>query len=599
MEPTRLFDILYLQALQFPKADSLAAKVNGIWEKTGTAQYIQTAESLARGLLELGVKKGDTIASINSANRPEWNFVDMAILMTGAVHVPVYPTISNEDYRFIFNEAGVKYVFVSDQNLFNRVSSMLKDIPTVQAVYTFDNVKDAKSWKDILTPADKSGLQAKLEEIKKTISPADLATIIYTSGTTGIPKGVMLSHSNILSNVTASHPWVPVSHTDRALSFLPLCHIYERMLNYLYQYSGISVYYAESFDTIGENLKEVKPAIFVAVPRVLEKIYGKIQTAGSALTGIKKMLFDWSINLGVKYEHYHANGPFYDLKLSVARRLVFSKWQAAVGGNIKVVVSGGAALQPRLSRLFWAAGIPVLEGYGLTETSPVIAVNNLEPGNLCFGTVGPILPGVEVQIADDGEILCKGPNVMMGYYKRPDTTAEAITDGGWFHTGDIGTMVNNRFLKITDRKKALLKTSGGKYIAPQPIENKFKESPYIEQIMVVGEGQKFTAALIVPDFRRLEKWCADKKLNYGSHAEMIKAKPVLDLFASEIAFYNKGFGHIEQIKRFELMPAEWTVEGGEITPKLDMKRKIILEKYRYLVDRIYSSPPEISNELAI
>jgi long-chain acyl-CoA synthetase len=587
MEQLRLFDIPYLQQRDYKLEDALVTKVNGSWKKVSTDEFIQTSEKLAHGLLALGINKGDTIACISTNNRHEWNFLDMAVQMSGGVLVPMYPTISDNDYRFIFNDAGVKYVFVSDDGLFKRVKEVMKDVPSIKNIYTFNNVSGAPSWREVLERGDKNPAPDKLTEVKKSILPTDLATLIYTSGTTGTPKGVMLSHNNIVSNVVASHPLIPVGKGEKALSFLPLCHIYERMLNYLYQYSGISIYYAESIDTIGDNLKEVKPEIFVAVPRVLEKIYDKIMATGSKLEGLKKVLFFWSIRLGMAYEHYHANGWWYDFQLSIARKLVFSKWQEAVGGNLKVVVSGGAAFQPRLARIFWAAGIPVLEGYGLTETSPVIAVNNLGPNNLCFGTVGPILPGVEVKFAEDGEILAKGPNIMMGYYKRPDATAETITDGGWFHTGDIGVMVDNKFLKITDRKKALLKTSGGKYIAPQPIENKMKESRYIEQIMVVGDGQKFTGALIVPKFPQLHEWCKTSNIPFTSKEEIIQNKSVLELYRKEIDKYNLNFGHIEQVKRFELLPNEWTVEGGEITPKLDIKRKVILDKYKALVDKIY------------
>jgi len=399
----------------------------------------------------------------------------------------------------------------------------------------------------------------------------------------------MLSHNNIISNVIAAHPYVPVKPQSRALSFLPLCHIYERMLNYLYQYSGISIYYAESIDLIGDNLREVKPHVFVAVPRVLEKIFDKIMATGNKLTGIKKMLFFLSVGLGSKYEHYGANGWFYGMKLSVARKLVFSKWAAAVGGNLELIVSGGAALQPRLARIFWAAGIPVLEGYGLTETSPVIAVNTLEPNGSHFGTVGPVVPGIQVKFAEDGEILCKGPNVMQGYYKQPENTRDAIDADGWFHTGDIGTMVDGRFLKITDRKKALLKTSGGKYIAPQPIENKMKESRYIEQIMVVGDGQKFAAALIVPKFAELEAWAKTNNITYSDREDLMNKQTVHELYRGVLDKYNEFFGHVEQVKKFELLLKEWTVEGGEITPKLDLKRKNILEKYRALVNKMYNS----------
>jgi long-chain acyl-CoA synthetase len=586
MEQLRIFDIPYLQLKQFRKEDALATKVNGEWQKISTEQFIEASEKMAYGLLALGVTKGDTIASISTNNRHEWNFLDMGIQMVGAVHVPMYPTISDSDYKFIFGDAGVKYVFTSDEGLYKRVKEVMKDVPNIKNVYTFNDVQGAPSWKEVKALGEKNPAPDKLNEIKKSIGVNDLATLIYTSGTTGTPKGVMLSHNNIVSNVIASIPLLPVGPGERALSFLPLCHIYERMLNYLYQYAGLSIYYAESIDTIGDNLKEVKPAIFVAVPRVLEKIFDKIMATGSKLAGIKKILFFWSVGLGFKYEHYHANGWWYDMKLAIARKLVFSKWQEAVGGNLKVVVSGGAALQPRIARIFFAANIPVLEGYGLTETSPVIAVNNFHPNSLHFGTVGPILSGVEVKFAEDGEILCKGPNIMMGYYKRPDATAETITDG-WFHTGDIGMMVDNRFLKITDRKKALLKTSGGKYVAPQPIENKLKESRYVEQVMVIGDGQKFTAALIVPKFQQLNLWCADKKIDSSNREALIENKAVLELFRAEIDKANTNFGHIEQVKRFALLPKEWTVEGGEITPKLDLKRKIILDKYKAIVDKIY------------
>jgi long-chain acyl-CoA synthetase len=586
MENLRLFDIPYLQLQKYPKEDALATKINGEWQKISTQELISSSEKLAYGLLALGVGKGDTIASISTNNRHEWNFLDMAIQMVGAVHVPMYPTISDNDYRFIFNDAGVKYIVVSDEGLYKRVKEVMKDATCIKDVYTFNDVAGAANWKSILELGEKNPAPDKLNEIKKSISSSDLATLIYTSGTTGTPKGVMLSHHNIVSNVQASKPLLPVGPEGRALSFLPLCHIYERMLNYLYMYSGVSIYYAESIDTIGDNLKEVGPSIFVAVPRVLEKIFDKIMATGNKLTGFKHTLFFWSLNLGFAYEHNQANGWWYGVKLSIARKLVFSKWQAAVGGNLKVVVSGGAALQPRLARVFFAAGIPVLEGYGLTETSPVIAVNNFEPNSLHFGTVGPILPGVEVKFAEDGEILCKGPNVMIGYYKKPDATAKTITDG-WFHTGDIGVFIENRFLKITDRKKALLKTSGGKYIAPQPIENKLKESSYIEQVMVVGDGQKFTAALIVPKFHNLEIWCKTKNIDASNREALIQNKAVLELFRAEIDKSNTNFGHIEQVKRFALLPKEWTVEGGEITPKLDLKRKVILEKYKAVVDKIY------------
>jgi len=587
MDSMRIFDIPYLQKEKFPKEDCIASKVNGAWLKISTDQFISTSENLAYGFINAGINKGDKIASISSNNRIEWNFLDMAILMTGAVHLPIYPTISDDDYKFIFNDAEVKYVFVSDQKLYDRIKVIAKDIPTIKNVHTFDEINGASHWKEMLSVGEKNPCPEKLESIKRSINPADLATLIYTSGTTGTPKGVMLSHNNLVSNVLSAKVFVPVREHGRALSFLPLCHVYERMLNYLYQYLGISIYYAESIDAIGDNLKEVKPEIFVVVPRVLEKIFDKVLAVGNTLTGLKKKIFFWSVDIGVRFEMDHANGWWYDFKLGIARKLVFKKWQEAIGGNVKVIASGSSPLQPRLQRIFWAAGIPVLEGYGLTETSPVISVNILEPGGAKFGTVGPIIPGVEVKMAEDGEILCKGPNVMMGYYKRPDLTAEAIDKDGWFHTGDIGVF-NGKFLMITDRKKELLKTSGGKYVAPQPIENKMKESPYISQIMVVGDGRKFTGALIVPNFHNLEDWCKTNNVAITEHRMLIQNDKVHKLYEAERDRLNASFGHVEQVKRFELLPDEWTIEGGELTPTLKPKRKFILEKYKFSVEKIYA-----------
>ncbi len=588
MDSLRIFDIPYLQKEKYPKEDCIASKVNGSWLKISTEKFISTAENLAYGFIDAGIIKGDKIATICSNNRIEWNFVDLAILMTGAIHVPIYPTISDDDYKFIFTDAEIKYVFVSDEKLYGRIKVIAKEISTIKNVHTFDEINGAPHWKEFLSIGEKKPVPEKLEEVKRSISPADLATMIYTSGTTGTPKGVMLSHNNIVSNAEASKVFVPVNEYGKALSFLPLCHVYERMLNYLYQYLGISIYYAESIDAIGDNLKEVKPDVFVAVPRVLEKVYDKVLAVGNTLTGIKKILFFWAVDLGVRFEMNHANGWWYDFQLSIARKLVFKKWQEGVGGNIKVIASGSAPLQPRLQRIFWAAGIPVLEGYGLTETSPVISVNRLTPGDAKFGTVGPLIPGVEIKIADDGEILCKSPGVMMGYYKRPDLTMEAIDRDGWFHTGDIGVFLDNKFLMITDRKKELLKTSGGKYVAPQPIENKFKESPYISQIMVVGDGRKFTGALIVPNFHNLEAWCKDNNVEISAHNMLIQNDKVLRLFDAERDRLNTNFGHVEQVKRYELLPDEWTTIGGELTPTLKLKRKFILDKYKWAVEKIYA-----------
>ncbi|HTA83884.1 MAG TPA: long-chain fatty acid--CoA ligase [Bacteroidia bacterium] len=589
MEPTRIFDIPYWQHEKFPKPDALVTKVNGTWKPVSTEEFLKIAEKMSYGFLALGITKGDTIASISTNNRCEFNYIDQGMLQIGVMHVPMYPTISDSDYNYILNDAGVKYIFVSDEALYNRVKEVVKTVPSVKGIYTYNEIAGANHWTEVLKLGEKNPQPEKLAELKKAVTPNDTATLIYTSGTTGQPKGVMLSHNNIISNVIDAHPYVPIKPQSRALSFLPLCHIYERMLNYLYQYSGISIYYAESIDLIGDNLREVKPHVFVAVPRVLEKIFDKIMATGNKLTGFKKFMFFWALEIGTKYEHYGANGWWYKMKLNVARKLVFSKWAAAVGGNLELVVSGGAALQPRLARVFWAAKIPILEGYGLTETSPVIAVNTLEPNGSHFGTVGPVIPGVTVKFAEDGEILCKGPNVMQGYYKQPEATREAIDADGWFHTGDIGTLVDNRFLKITDRKKALLKTSGGKYIAPQPIENKMKESRYIEQIMVIGDGQKFAAALIVPKYAELEPWCKDNNVTYTSHDDLVQNQKVHDLYRSVLDKYNAFFGHVEQVKKFELLAHEWTVAGGEITPKLDLKRKNILEKYKALVEKIYNS----------
>lgn len=587
MEITRIFDIPYYQFEEFPKTDALNSKVNGIWKNISTQEYISTSEILCYGFINVGLQPGDTVATISKTNRIEWNFIDMAIQLAGAVHVPVYPTISDDDYKFIFNDAEVKYVFVSDEELYKKVIVLARVVNTIERVYTFDEIKGIPNWKMLLKAGEENPLPDKVKENRANIKPGELATIIYTSGTTGTPKGVMLSHHNITSNVTAAHPLVPFGSEGRALSFLPLCHVYERMINYLYQSMGISIYYAESIEKIGENLKEIKPDIFVAVPRVIEKTYDKILNAGNLLKGIKRRLFFWAISLGFRYEHNHVNGVGYDIKLWIARKLVFVKLKEAVGGNLKLIVSGGAALQVQLARLFWAAGIPILEGYGLTETSPVIAVNFLKKGSAHFGTVGPILSGVEVKLAEDSEILCKGPNVMMGYYKRPDLTRDVIDSDGWFHTGDVGVMVENKFLRITDRKKELLKTSGGKYIAPQPIENLFKTSPKIEQVMIVGDGEKFTGAIIVPNFNYLEGWCKSNGIAYTSKNEIIQKEKVKDMYKEEVDKLNKNIGHIEQVKRFELLADEWTAEDGELTPTLKLKRKFIMNKYKTTIDKIY------------
>ncbi len=582
---TRLFDIPYYQLKTYPKSDALAAKINGKWVTHSTQEFINKANLVSKGLLKLGIQPGDKIALISN-NRPEWNMMDIGILQIGAVDVPVYPTISEADYKFIFNDAKVKLCVVSDEELLGKVMAIKDQVPSLQDVYTFNEINGAKHWSEILQ-LGQSGDDAEVERLKEAVNPEDLATLIYTSGTTGTPKGVMLNHRNIVSNSLASIPRLPVDHNAKSLSFLPICHVYERMITYLYMLTGVSIYYAESIDTIGDNLKEVKPQVFTAVPRLLEKVYDKIVAKGTELTGIKRKLFFWALELGHQYEPYGANGGWYEFKLRIARKLIFSKWQEALGGNVLAVASGSAALQPRLARVFHAAGIPIMEGYGLTETSPVVTVNCDYQKGVKFGTVGRVLDDVQVKIAEDGEILVKGPNVMMGYYNRPDATKEVMDDEGWFHTGDIGTMVDNDFLKITDRKKEIFKTSGGKYVAPQVLENKFKESRFIEQIIVIGENEKHPAALIVPAFEFLKEWCERKGIDCSTNEEIINHERVKARIMQEVEESNANFGNWEQVKKIELCTAEWSVDTGELTPTLKLKRKNIMSKYAALVEKIY------------
>jgi long-chain acyl-CoA synthetase len=580
----RIFDIAEKQKNDFPKQDALCGKEDGAWKAYSTDDLIRQANNVSYGLMSLGLKKDDKVALVSN-NRPEWNFLDFGMLQIGIINVPLYLTLSESEFKFILNDAEVKYVFVSDESLFQKIQSIKKEVPSLVEIYTINKVSGAKHWSEVTTTGTRD--EQKLQQIKREIKPTDLATILYTSGTTGVPKGVMLSHDNILSNVKATVHLLPFDHHGRALSFLPLCHSYERMLTYVYMYCGVSIYYAESTDKLMEHFKELHPDGFSTVPRLLEKVYDRIVEKGKDLSGIKKSLFFWALKLGLRYELNRTNGWWYETQLKLANKLIFSKWREALGGNVKVIISGGAALQPRLARIFWAARIHVLEGYGLTETSPVIAVNNFEPNSVMFGTVGPVIKEVSVKIAEDGEILCKGPNVMLGYYKRPDLTADTIRHG-WFHTGDIGTLVQNRFLKITDRKKEMFKTSGGKYIAPQAIENKLKESLFIEQVMVIGENRKFPAALIVPSFSHVQKWCETKGIDFTTNEEAIRKPEIIERIKKEIAEFNKEFGQTERIKKFELLPKEWTIETGELTPTLKLKRKIILEKYNDLVEKIYS-----------
>ncbi|HEY0058268.1 MAG TPA: long-chain fatty acid--CoA ligase, partial [Flavisolibacter sp.] len=522
---------------------------------------------------------------IISKNRTEWVLLDLAVQKMGGVLVPVYPTVHLADMQFVFKDADVKYVFVNDEELFHKVQSIRTAVPSIRGVFSFEQVPGCPHWKELVHLGKQEHFQ-QLESIDQKITDEDLFTIIYTSGTTGTPKGVMLSHRNILSNVMASTPCFPPGDNLRALSFLPLNHIFERMVTYLYLFNGTSIYYAESLETIGDNLKEVQPHMFTTVPRLLEKVYDRIMTKGHELTGVKKKLFFWAHSLAEKFEINQPQGLAYTIQLKLANKIIFSKWREGLGNNLKCIVSGGAACQVRLIRIFTAAQIPVMEGYGLTETSPVIAVNSYDEKQRMFGTVGPLIKNVEVRIAEDGEILCKGPNVMMGYYKRPDLTAQDIQDG-WFHTGDIGTLVNNKFLKITDRKKELFKTSGGKYVAPLAIENKLKESMFIEQVMVLGSGEKFVGALIVPSFPYLREWCRKHNINLQGDEELLEHPQVLDMFSDLVQNFNKYFNPVEQIKRFRLLPKEWSVDTGELTPKLSLKRKVVLEKYSDAIRKIY------------
>lgn len=578
----RLFDIPRYQLEKYPQEICLAGKENGKWKTYSTQEYISQANLISHALRKMGVGVQDKIAIVSN-NRPEWNIMDMGILQIGAVDVPVYATITEEDYKFIFNDAEVKYCFVSDQELFDKVNAIKNEVASLIEIYSFDELPGVKHWTELLE-LGKDGNDDELSEIQKGIKENDLATLIYTSGTTGLPKGVMLSHQNLVENVKGSYPRLPVKSTSNGLSFLPLCHVYERMITYLYQFSGVSLYYAESIETIKDNIVEIRPHVFTAVPRLLEKVYDGIVKGGTEGGGLKAKIFNWALGLTETYEY----GKHPSFQRKIAEKLVYSKIRAKLGGNIQAIASGGAALQPRLARFYHAIGMPVYEGYGLTETSPVISVNALDAG-VRFGTVGKKLDNVEVMIADDGEICTKGPCLMMGYYKRQDLTDEVIDKDGWFHTGDIGELSADGFLKITDRKKEMFKTSGGKYVAPQVVENKFKESPFIEQIMVIGEGQKHPAAFIVPAFEYIKNWAKDKEINLGAtNEEMITNAKLIERIEKEVDKYNENFGNWEKVKKFELLPAEWSVESGELTPKLSFKRKIIMANNEDLVKKIYN-----------
>lgn len=586
---TRLFDFPYYQLESYSLSDALATKIDGVWIKTSTQEYINTANKISRALLRLGVQKNDKVAVISSNNRSEWHFMDMGILQIGAQNTPIYPTISENDYEYILNHCGANYVFISDAEILRKINLIRHNVPLLKDIYSFVALEGCKNWTDVLNLGEDTSNQDVVEDRKNNVLPSDLATIIYTSGTTGIPKGVMLSHNNIVSNVLDSAERIPfAAGQSRALSFLPICHIYERMITYIYQYMGCSIYFAESLEKISENIKEVQPTVFTGVPRLIEKVYDKIIAKGSDLTGIKKKLFFWAVALGLKYEPYGANGWWYETQLKLARKLIFSKWRDGLGGKLDLIVNGSAALQPRLARIFAAANINIMEGYGLSETSPVISVNDMRNGGFRVGTAGRVIKNVEVKIASDGEILCKGPNVMMGYYKDETQTNLAIVDG-YFHTGDIGEIDKDGFLKITDRKKEMFKTSGGKYIAPQLLENAMKQSRFIEQIMVIGDGQKMPSAFIQPNFEFIKEWAKLHNIVLGETLKEIAENPaVMERIDLEVETINKKFGNWEQLKKVQLTPDLWTIDGGHLTPTMKLKRKILMQKYNDLFVKIYS-----------
>ena len=581
----RIFDFHYNQLSQFPKKDALTYKINGKWVPTSTQSMIEQAEALASGLIELGLQPGDKVGLISN-NRSEWLITDLGILIAGMINVPIYPTITEEDYEYILNNAEVKVCFVSDEDLFTKVNSVKPKVSSLKHLYSYDSVSNCDNWSKV-KELGKGKNKEKIDAIKAGVKGDDLATLIYTSGTTGRPKGVMLTHTNLVSNSVASRKRLPLGSDSKSLSFLPLCHVYERMISYLYFHTGTSIYYAESLETIGDNLREVQPDVFTAVPRLLEKVYDKIVAKGTELTGIKKALFFWALGLGQRYELNGANGTFYEFQLKLANKIIFNKWREALGGNAKAIASGAAALQPRLARVFLAAQIPVMEGYGLTETSPVLAVNEEANDGVRIGTCGRALDNVQLKIADDGEILAKGPNVMQGYYKNEQATKDVFTEDGWFKTGDLGTLVEGQYLKITGRKKETFKTSGGKYVAPQLLENKMKESNFIEQIMVIGESEKHPAAIVQPSFDYLKEWCKRKNISYTTDAEMVKVERIHNRIMKEIDFYNEGFAQYERVKKIILAPTVWGIDSGEMTPTMKIKRRVLMENFKDQIESCY------------
>ncbi|MEX0811730.1 MAG: long-chain fatty acid--CoA ligase [Chitinophagales bacterium] len=588
MEVSRLVDLLPYQLESNPQEKCLSYKVEGQWKSYSTKEVYEIVNKVSRAFVKYGLQPDDKVAIV-STNRPEWNFIDVGMLQAGVVNVPVYPTISSKDYKYIFNDASVKLVFVEDAELYEKVKDLPSHVEGLKDIYSIEKVDGCKNWSEFLSLGEDSGLEEEVKKRKAALKPEDLATIIYTSGTTGSPKGVMLSHNNLVSNVKAAVDVLPLRQDVRTLSFLPLCHIFERVVIYSYFYIGASVYYAESLETLGENLKEVKPHFFTTVPRLLEKVYDKIVNKGLELTGLKRKLFFWALDLGMQFDLKGENSALYNFKLGIARKLIFSKWKEALGGEIEGIVTGAAALQLRLERVFSAGGIAVRQGYGQTETSPVITINRFEEGEYMLGSVGTPIAGVEVKIdPETNEILCKGPNVMMGYYNLPDKTAETIDKDGWLHTGDCGEFVEGKFLKITDRVKELFKTSGGKYVAPQVIENKMKESMLIEQMAVIGENQKFVSALVVPAIEGLKDWCKNNGVDFTSLEEVVKNEKVLQAYEEEINKYNDEFGKWEQVKRFKLLPKEWSVDSGELTPTMKLKRRVIHERYAKEIEDLYN-----------
>ena len=592
MEIKRLFDCIEYQLQHFPKEDMLAAKENGVWRKYSTQEIATTVNQLSAGLLTLGLSgrdytpEGSDKIAIISSNRPEWLTADMATQQSGVIWVPVYPTTNPLELKFILNDASVQYMFASNQELYDKVMSIKSEVPCLKEVYTFDHIEGAKHWTSLLNKD--ADLLNQVEVIKKEIPVDHVATFIYTSGTTGTPKGVMLTHKSIYFNLQSgkkSFPF-PDQPEQKVLSFLPLNHIFEKVASYIYMYSGMSIYYAESLETIGENLKEIKPDAFSTVPRLLEKVFEKIMITGESLTGIKRKLFFWAVALGEQYDNLNPGSWWYRTQLKLANKLIFVKWREALGGNVKFIVTGGAACQVKLLRIFNAAQIPVYEGYGPTENSPIISINLRTPGGTKFGTVGHVISGVEYKLEADGEICVAGPSVMKGYYKRPDLTAETIIDG-WLHTGDIGEIIDGKYLKITDRKKELFKTSGGKYVAPQPIENKMKESPFIEQIVLIGDNKKFVSALIVPGFSKLKEWAKQHGIEYTSNEEIIKNSMVITMITDIVDEYNKLFNQVEQVKKFTLIPREFSIDKQEMTPKLSIRRKNVIANFEKEIEAMY------------